>query len=225
MRPSLGLSAATAAVAWSAPALAPVVPAVAAALGVARRVPGETVTLTFDDGPHPQGTPAVLDRLQAAGVRATFFLIGEQVQRDRGLAREIADRGHVIAVHGYRHRLALRVAPGALRRDLDRAHEVIAAATGAEPRLYRPPFGVFSLALVAEVRRRGWQPLLWTHWGRDWARAASPAGVAALVLDGLTPGDVILLHDADDYSEPGSWRATVGALDLVLPHLTARGLL
>ncbi|MGI8621899.1 MAG: polysaccharide deacetylase family protein, partial [Solirubrobacteraceae bacterium] len=214
-----------ASVAWAAPALAPVVPLAAAALGVPRRLPGPHVTLTFDDGPHPRGTPAVLECLDAAGVRALFFLVGEQVQRHPGLAREIADRGHVVAVHGYRHRLALRIAPRALRADLDRAHDVIGQATGTTPDLYRPPYGVFSLATVAEVRRRGWRPLLWSHWGRDWARRATPRSVAALVLDGLGPGDVVLLHDADDYSVPGSWRATVGALDLLLPELARRGLI
>ena len=69
------------------------------------------------------------------------------------------------------------------------------------------------------MRRRGLDPLLWTHWGRDWSRRQTPAGVAALVLDRLGPGDVVLLHDSDAYSDPGSWRTTVAALDLILPAL------
>ncbi len=188
------------------------------ALGVACRLPGsDQVRFTFDDGPHAQGTPAVLDRLEAAGVVATFFLVGEQVERDRGLAGEIAARGHEIGVHGHRHRNLLRIGLRGVRLDFDRAQATIADATGVEPVLYRPPFGIFSLGALAEARRRGWSPLLWSHWGRDWTRRATPQSVAALVARDLGPGDVVLLHDSDAYSARGSWRTTVGALALLLP--------
>lgn len=181
--------------------------------------------LTFDDGPHPLGTPVVLDRLDAVGAVATFFLVGEQVEKDPGLAREIADRGHGIGVHGHRHRNLLRIPPWMLRDDLDRAKTTIASATNRVPFQYRPPYGIFSLAAVAEVRRRGWSPLLWSHWGRDWSRRATPASIATLVLRDLGPGAVVLLHDGDAYGAPGSWRNTVGALDRLLPDLAGRGLL
>ncbi|MEA2125325.1 MAG: hypothetical protein QOI80_2107 [Solirubrobacteraceae bacterium] len=141
------------------------------------------------------------------------------------MAREVADRGHRIAVHGYRHRSLLRIPPRVLRDDLDRAHETIAAATGTVPIDYRPPYGIFSASAVAEVRRRGWTALLWSHWGRDWGRRATPESIAALVLRELGPGDVVLLHDADHYSAPNSWCNTAGALDRLLPELGARGLL
>src|SRR5436190_10296203 len=108
------------AAAWCAPAPAPVVPHVAKAFRIALRIRhGSGVALTFDDGPHPIGTPAVLDLLHAAGARATFFLVGEQVERWPAVAAEIAAAGHGIALHGYRHRLLLRRTPIALERDLD----------------------------------------------------------------------------------------------------------
>src|SRR5690349_8143894 len=98
-----------AAVVWTAPALAPIWPPMARALGVARDRPGaDRPLLTFDDGPHPQGTPAVLDKLRE---RAVFFLMGEQVERHPALAREIADRGHGVGIHAHRHRNLLRVTP------------------------------------------------------------------------------------------------------------------
>jgi hypothetical protein len=80
------------------------------------------------------------------------------------------------------------------------------------------------LPALAEVRRRGWAPLLWSRWGRDWRARATPAGVAAEVTRDLAAGDVLLLHDADDYSAPGSWRTTVAALPAILDAIGAAGL-
>jgi peptidoglycan/xylan/chitin deacetylase (PgdA/CDA1 family) len=228
VRAMLGATAAAAAAAWTAPALAPVAPAACGLLGIERRVPGPAaarcVALTFDDGPHPQGTRAVLDVLAARGVRATFFLVGEQVARDPGLAREIAAAGHTVALHGYRHRNLLRVGPRALSTDLDRAAALIAAATSAPVARYRPPYGVFSPAALVLARRRGWTPTLWSRWGRDWRRDATAERIAATATRGLVEGDVLLLHDADHYSAPGSWRNTAAALPLVLDAIAARGL-
>jgi len=211
-----------AAAAWAAPALAPVVPGVAAALRVPTRcaVPG-AVAITFDDGPHQQGTPAVLAALAAADARATFFLVGEQVRRDPGLAAEVAAAGHAVAVHGDRHRNLLRLGPRALEDDLARAAATIAGATGAVPVLHRAPYGIYSPLALRAVRARGWTPLLWSRWGRDWTRRATPASVARTVAGTLAAGDVLLLHDADDYSAPGCWRATAGALPRVLDAVAA----
>ncbi|HEY4229872.1 MAG TPA: polysaccharide deacetylase family protein, partial [Thermoanaerobaculia bacterium] len=109
------------------------------------RLPGSRgIALTFDDGPHPQGTPAVLELLARAQVRATFYLVGEQVERRPSLAAEIVAAGHEVGIHGYRHTLLLRRRPGALRDDLDRAAAVIGEATGVASASYRPPYGVFS---------------------------------------------------------------------------------
>jgi peptidoglycan-N-acetylglucosamine deacetylase len=211
---------------WSLPALAPVMPSLCRVLGLRRRLePGSgTVALTFDDGPHPDGTPAVLDALERAGARATFFLMGEQVERRPALAAEIAAAGHGIALHGHRHRNLLRVPPRALADDLDRASHAIAEATGALPNLYRPPYGIFSPAGLVLARRRDLSPLLWSRWGRDWRARATPASIAAEVTTDLEPGDVLLLHDADFYSADGSWRRTVAALPRVLEEIARRGL-
>jgi peptidoglycan/xylan/chitin deacetylase (PgdA/CDA1 family) len=182
------------------------------------------VALTFDDGPHPQGTVAVLDVLAAYGARATFFLVGEQVARDAGLAREIASAGHRVAVHGHRHRNLLRVGPRALAADLKRAAALIETATDGPVSRYRPPYGIFTPAALALARARGWTPTLWSRWGRDWRRCSTPEGIAATATGDLDAGDVLLLHDADHYSAPGSWRRTVAALPLVLDAIAARGL-
>lgn len=229
MRATTPAAAALAAgAAWSLPALAPLVPSLCRPLGIPRTLPGDepavAVAVTFDDGPHPQGTPAVLKALAAASARATFFLIGEQVRREPALAREIVAAGHTVALHGDRHRLQLRVPPGALAADLDRGHATIAEATGVAPVLYRPPFGIFSPAGLALVRRRGWAPLLWSRWGHDWRLHRTPGQIAAELTERLAPGDVLLLHDADHYSQPGCWQRTAAALPAVLAEIERRGL-
>lgn len=204
------------------PALAPVASPVAGALGVPRRIArDDAIALTFDDGPHPEGTPAVLEILRDAGAHATFFLVGEQVQRNPALAREIVTAGHAVALHGHRHRNLLRLTPAEVADDLAHGHDAIADATGVAPRLHRAPYGVYSAAALTVARRR-WQPLLWSRWGRDWRKHITPEQIAALVTRELRGGDVLLLHDADDYSAPGSWRRTVLALPRVIE--TARSL-
>jgi peptidoglycan/xylan/chitin deacetylase (PgdA/CDA1 family) len=218
--------AALAAAGWSAPALAPPAPWLSERLGAHRRLSAAagTVHLTFDDGPHPEGTPAVLEALATRGALATFFLVGEQVERFPALAGEISAAGHVVALHGHRHRCLLRVGPRALADDLRRATGVIGSAAGALAPLYRPPYGIFSPAGLALARRRGDAPWLWSRWGRDWRGDATPASVAALAADGLEAGDVLLLHDADHYGDPGCWRATAGAVPLILDAAEERGL-
>jgi peptidoglycan/xylan/chitin deacetylase (PgdA/CDA1 family) len=224
-RPAAGAALAAGA-AWSLPALAPLVPSLCRPLGIARTLPGDdpAVALTFDDGPHPRGTPAVLEALAAADARATFFLVGEQVRRAPALAAEIVAAGHAVALHGDRHVLQLRLPPRTLARDLDAGHATIAEATGVAPRHYRPPYGIFSPAGLALVRRRGWAPLLWSRWGHDWRLHRAPGQIAAELTERLAPGDVLLLHDADHYSQPGSWQRTAAALPAVLAEIERRGL-
>ena len=161
--------------------------------------------------------------LQQARATATFFLTGEQVERFPALAAAIVAAGPEIAIHGYRHRRLLRRAPRALAADFDRAAAVIGEATGRTPSLYRPPYGVMSGPALALVRRRGWSPWLWSKWGWDWSADATAESIARRATRGLRAGDVVLLHDADHYSSPGSWRNTVAALPRVLDAVAAIG--
>lgn len=189
-----------------------------------RTASGRGYALTFDDGPHPDGTTAALEILAGAGVRATFFLVGEQVRRNPALAREIVAAGHQIGLHCDRHRNLLRLAPWQVHADIARAQEEIETATGRAIGLYRPPYGVLNAAALRVARSRGWRTLLWSEWGRDWEARATPESIAARVTDGAGEGSVLLLHDADDYSAPESWRRTVAALPQVLDTLAERGL-
>lgn len=219
------LIAAAGAGAWCAPAPAPVVPGVAALMRIPLRLCNSSgIALTFDDGPHPSGTPAVLDLLAAAGVPATFYLVGEQVERWPELAARIAAEGHEVGLHGHRHTLLLRRTPGGLLHDLRRAAAVIEDATGVAPRSYRPPYGVFSSIALALARSQGWQPMLWSRWGRDWGAHERPRDITRRATRALGAGDVILLHDADHYSAPGCWRQMVAALPSILSACAATGL-
>jgi len=220
-----GAALAAGAVVHAGPALAPVVPPLGEALGVVLREEGaEGVALTFDDGPHPQGTPAILETLREAGAPATFFLAGEQVLRRPSLAAEIVAAGHRVELHCHRHRNQLRLTPRMLIEDAERARAAIEEASGQAVRDYRPPYGIFSAAGLRAVRRRGWRPVLWSLWGRDWKRGATPASIARKATARARAGDILLLHDADYYSASGSWVRTAAALPAILEELEARGL-
>jgi len=221
----LGAGAAAAPVLYAGPALAPVVPGLGELLGVQVREEGsDAVALTFDDGPHPQGTPVVLEALRGAGATATFFLVGEQVERRPSLAAEIVAAGHRAELHCHRHRNHLRLTVREFLDDAERGRAAIEEATGQAIADFRPPYGIFSAVTLRAVRRRGWRPVLWSRWGRDWARRATPGSIARRASAGIEAGDVVLLHDADYYSARGSWVRTAAALPLILAELERRGL-
>jgi peptidoglycan/xylan/chitin deacetylase (PgdA/CDA1 family) len=182
------------------------------------------VALTFDDGPDPGSTPHFLDALDELGVRATFFVLGEMLERSPGLGRELVTRGHEVAVHGWRHRVPWCPAPGRDLRELDRARDSVTELCGVPPVWYRPPYGVLTTGLAAAARRQGLRTVLWTAWGEDWTDRASPASVYRTVKASLTGGATLLLHDSDCTSSPGSWRAALGALPRIAEHCWELGL-
>jgi peptidoglycan-N-acetylglucosamine deacetylase len=207
----------TAAIAgWAAPALLRGrVLRTAVCPGLAGLGPPDRIALTFDDGPDPDATPAVLEALDHLGVTATFFMLGAQVVRNPQVAAAVVAAGHEAAVHGFTHRNHLARGPLDVCRDVTRAASVVAAATGTRPTWFRPPYGVLTSASLVAARRAGLRPVLWTAWGRDW-EDRSPAQVVATVQGQLTLGGTVLLHDSDCTTPvAGSWRATVAALPLL----------
>lgn len=160
----------------------------------ARRA-GRRVALTFDDGPDPQRTPAVLDLLARQGVRATFFVVGARAEAHPELVRRMVAEGHVVGNHSYTHswRFPLR-SLGRTVEELRRTGEVLHRITGRQPRLFRPPFGVTNPTIARAVRRLGLDPVGWSIRSLD-TMGQSPERVAARILRRLHPGAVILLHD------------------------------
>ena len=170
------------------------------------------VAFTFDDGPDPDGTPAVLDALDAADIKATFFLVADQVDAHPDLAREIAHRGHEVQAHCADHtEHALVDDPAA---DLWRTIETIFKATGIAPTMQRPPYGRFTEASHAACLQAKLQPIYWSAWGEDW-EDIGPDRIADIAIRDLSDGAVILLHDSARYAHRPSARATAAAIPLI----------
>ncbi|MFF7454394.1 polysaccharide deacetylase family protein [Kitasatospora sp. NPDC008115] len=195
---------------------------------LARRTAGHgdpgRIALTFDDGPDPRGTPPILDALDALGVHATFFLLGDMLERAPDIGRDLVVRGHEVAAHGWHHRRQYRPAPARDFRELRRTIEAITTLTGAPPHWYRPPYGVLTTGLALAAHRSGLRPVLWTTWGRDWEQGATGPTVYATARPGLAGGATLLLHDSDCTSAPDSWQATLAALPLIATHCREHGL-
>jgi peptidoglycan-N-acetylglucosamine deacetylase len=181
------------------------------------------IVLTFDDGPDQDSTPAVLDAVEAAGARATFFLVGEQVEAEPELAREVVARGHDVQLHGYAHVAHDQLTAGKERQDLERGAQALRDATGTEARFYRPPYGRFSDGSYDACRALGLEPVYWSAWGTDF-ETITPQRIADLVIPDLSPGAVVLLHDSPRYSHRPSARPTVDALPLVAARAAELGL-
>ncbi|MGK5630241.1 polysaccharide deacetylase family protein, partial [Streptomyces sp. URMC 123] len=181
------------------------------------------VALTFDDGPDPESTPHFLRALDALSVRATFFLLGGELERHRRLGREIAERGHELAVHGWRHERPWCPAPRREIREVARTTELVRRVGGARPLWYRPPYGILTGDRWLAARRSGLRAVLWSAWGRDWTAEADGDSVLAELFSTLRGGGTVLLHDSDRTSAPGSWHAALGALPRLLERCRAAG--
>jgi peptidoglycan-N-acetylglucosamine deacetylase len=179
--------------------------------------------ITFDDGPDPEGTPAVLDALEAAGVRATFFLVGEQLMRGHAIARQAAERGHELALHGFEHVEHDSLRPQAARDDLARGVGTFEAATGRRPRFFRPPYGRFSEASHSACRDLGLEPVYWSSWGMDWEPIPAER-IAELACRDLAEGAVVLLHDSIRYSHRPSAAPTAEAVAAIAARAEELGI-
>jgi peptidoglycan/xylan/chitin deacetylase (PgdA/CDA1 family) len=221
-----GATAAGLAAAHAVPALA-AVPGGRRVFKTTRHLDGARdgrVALTFDDGPETAAVDAFVEALAELDVHATFFVVGEQVRRAPEAARCLVEAGHELACHGYRHRNLLRVPPPQTVRDLHAARDTITGETGAILRHFRPPYGVFNAAAWLTAGKLGWERVLWSRWGKDWEADTTPERIRRLLLNRVTGGDILLLHDAEAYSSKGSWRRTLAALEPIVTELRALGL-
>jgi peptidoglycan-N-acetylglucosamine deacetylase len=172
--------------------------------------------LTFDDGPDPDSTPAVLDALEAAGAKGTFFVVGEQLMRHHAIARDAIERGHQVELHGFEHRPHDQLSPQQARDDLARGLGALEASTGVRARWYRPPYGLFSEASYAACEHLELRPVYWSGWAMDW-EAIEAERIAELAGRDLHPGAIVLLHDSPRYAS----RASAGETARALPPIAA----
>lgn len=151
------------------------------------------LAITFDDGPFPIYTTLLLDTLERLGVKATFFLVGEQVQRYPYFARAIAQAGHEIGNHGFYH-VNLTLLPEAqIAEQLARAQEVITNVTGQVPRYFRPPGGQYSRAVLQAAHNLGLTTVFWTANSGDYA-SVNPRSLKWKILARTSNGGIVLLH-------------------------------
>lgn len=153
------------------------------------------VAMTFDDGPHPKNTPRLLNMLRQRNIRATFYVIGSNVDRYPQIARRIVAEGHEIGNHTYTHRKMTSLGTSEVRREMQRTEDAIIRATGVKPRTMRPPYGALRTdQRITIMREFGYPTILWSVDPRDWQRPG-PLVVTSRILAGAKNGAIILAHD------------------------------
>jgi peptidoglycan/xylan/chitin deacetylase (PgdA/CDA1 family) len=172
------------------------------------------VAITFDDGPSNATTEKTLKVLKQYGVKATFFVIGENVQNTKGLVREISSQGHEIANHSYTHPQLSRLSADRVRQELDKTNKAIVAETGVLPIWFRPPYGAYNKNVGKVASELGLRTIKWTVDPRDWA-GPSAATIEQRVMKELQPGSVVLLHENHPH--------TLEALPVLFERMTALG--
>lgn len=191
---------------------------------VIRRLPSTdpVVALTFDDGPNPAATVAILDALGADELRATFFVLGRHVRRWPELVSRMVDEGHVIANHGFHHEKLLWHSPRWIRRDLALGREAIEQCGAARPTLFRAPHGQRNPWVSRIARSEGQRTVGWTLGVWDSAKPGARV-IADRVIRAADCGSIILLHDGDGYDPYGDRMQTAAAVPLIIRGLKERG--
>ncbi len=181
------------------------------------RVPvsGKYIAITFDDGPHPQNTPRLLDMLAKRNIKATFYVIGRSVDLHPGVLRRTVAEGHEIGNHSHTHRLLSKLGDSEVRQEMQRCQDAIGRAAGVRPRTMRPPYG----GLLQSQRQLihdefGYPTILWSVDPLDWKRPG-PSVVASRILSATTPGGIVLAHDLHSQ--------TVDAMPATLDGLLRKG--
>jgi peptidoglycan/xylan/chitin deacetylase (PgdA/CDA1 family) len=184
------------------------------------------VALTFDDGPHPTYTPQLLDGLQAAGVLATFFWVGQRAQSHPELAKRASDEGHCIGSHSYSHAAPHGRSMEDIRSDYRKGCAAVEESIGKTTPLFRPPYGSITSKSLVALRQLALEPWLWSVDAGDWRDGVS-TGDLLRTLSGTAAGDVVLLHDGAADEGPGVGQdrsATVELIGPLVELLRARGL-
>ena len=182
------------------------------------------VALTFDDGPKPGVTEMVLDLLDHHRAKATFFVIGERVERHPSVVKEIVARGHELAIHTYDHERAAEKTHHELVDDMRRCSSIIFDVSGRLPRMYRPPFGDISPQMIGACDMMGLRLVGWSASSRDWVAMHRVSTIVSWIRMQSFPGSILLFHDGHRLRRPVATDTTLRLLDGVLPSLAERGI-
>jgi peptidoglycan/xylan/chitin deacetylase (PgdA/CDA1 family) len=182
---------------------------------------GQRVALTFDDGPDPVATPALLRLLSARDVRATFFLIGARAVRHPAVVRAIASEGHEIGNHTWHHRNAWFLGPATTAEEILGGARILGELGGRLPSLYRPPWGIVNVAALQTARRAGLTTVLWSI-QPEGLRPRSPGAQLRHCAERLADGAILDLHDARGL--PGAPERLLRLMPGLLDLLADRGL-
>jgi len=182
------------------------------------------IALTFDDGPNEPYTSQALAILEQYGIKATFFVIGQNARRHPEICRRIVTAGNVIGNHSYHHHKSLCLRWGkAVAREVELAHQAIYECTGFEPKLFRPPHGFRTPWLMRTVRHLGYTVVTWDNMTGDWKADKSGEDIVRTIVQRAKPGSVIVLHDGRD-SRPSYDRSQMlQALPQIIDALKQRG--
>lgn len=157
----------------------------------------KVVALTYDDGPNPPYTTAILSVLEQEDVHATFFLVGRAVKAYPGVVRREVDDGDAVGNHTWSHAHLVLETPGSIRKTLQQTDEAIYAAAGVHTHIMRPPFGARDWIVLHAVRALGYTPIMWSvPLPRDWENPSAQT-IANRVLPDVTDGSIIVLHDGN----------------------------
>lgn len=178
---------------------------------------GGKIALTFDDGPHPHYTHEILGILDEFGVRATFFVVGENVEFYPNVLCEVQAAGHEIGNHTYDHSRLGRVDMARVSEEILRTEQAVADLCDSRTKLFRPPEGMMNDAVIAAARALDYRVILWNIDTRDWDHP-TPEAIAEHILSHVKSGDIILMHDYIGRDSP-----TPDALRLVIPALLEAG--
>jgi peptidoglycan/xylan/chitin deacetylase (PgdA/CDA1 family) len=179
-------------------------------------VRGQVISITFDDGPHPEYTPRLLDMLKERGIKATFFMVGKNAQAYPKVVQRIAAEGHEVANHSWAHPVLSQLNTARVDAELQKTHDAIVAACGVAPTLYRPPYGAIRMTQKKHIRERfGYPTVLWDVDPDDWKHPRTQQKVYNRILAQTRRGSIILCHDIHP--------STVEAMPETLDELTKRG--
>lgn len=175
------------------------------------------IALTFDDGPHPYKTDAVLDLLERYGIHATFFVIGENVSYYPEPLKRAVALGNEIGNHTYHHAHLSGECEKTTAEEIQKTEEIVLHTTGYRTKLFRPPEGAYDECSLNAVKSRDYRVILWTVDTRDWENTSAEVMVKT-VMDGVRGGSIVLFHD---YMSKKSH--TLEALEILIPKLLERG--